>query len=56
MRQKQANLVKCNHRVAKLFILHDVNAMTKALLRLNHEGVGVTGNLLAGLAHHRARS
>ena len=54
LQHEQAKLVKYNHLVANLIILHNVNAMSKVLKRLKHEGVGITEDLLAGLSPYRS--
>jgi hypothetical protein len=48
LQHEQAKLVKYNHLVANLIILHNVNAMSKVVKRLKHEGAGITEDLLAG--------
>lgn len=50
---EQSKLVKYNHLVANLVILHNVNAMTKVLKRLRREGYEVTPDALAGLSPYR---
>ena len=54
LQHERAKLVKYNHLVANLIILHNVNAMSKVLKRLKHEGVGITEELLAGLSPYRS--
>lgn len=56
LQHEQAKLVKYKHLVANLIILHNVNvnAMSKVVKRLKHEGVGITEDLLAGLSPYRS--
>lgn len=51
LQHEQAKLVKYNHLVTNLIILH--NAMSKVVKRLKHKGVEITDDLLAGLPPYR---
>jgi TnpA family transposase len=53
LKHEQIKLVKYNHLVANLVILHNVNAMTKVLKRLKREGYDISPALLAGLSPYR---
>lgn len=49
-RHEQAKIVKYNHLVANLIILHNVNTMTKGIKKLQREGVEVTPEMLDGFS------
>ncbi|MDB4222939.1 Tn3 family transposase [Granulosicoccus sp.] len=53
LRHEQIKLVKYDHLVANLIILHNVNAMTKVIKRLKRAGFELTPELLAGLSPYR---
>ena len=53
LRHEQIKLVKYNHLVANLIILHNVNAMTKVIKRLKRAGFEMSPELLAGLSPYR---
>ena len=50
LRFAQSKMVRFNHLVSNLIILHNVDAMTKALRKLKREGVHVNERLLAKLS------
>ena len=52
-RYEQRKIIKHNHLVANLVILHNVNAMTKVLSELSAEGYPLTAETVAGLAPYR---
>lgn len=49
-RHEQAKIVKYNHLVANLIILHNVNSMTKGIRKLQREGVEVSPEMLDGFS------
>ena len=53
LRHEQTKIVKYNHLVANLIILHNVNTMTKVLKRLKRNDFDVTPELLAALSPYR---
>ncbi len=53
LRHEQRKIIKYNHLVANLVILHNVNAMTQVLNDLKAEGFEVTAELAAGLGPYR---
>ncbi len=53
MRHEQRKIIKYNHLVANLVILHNVEGMTKVLKNLQDEGVEITQELLAALSPYR---
>jgi TnpA family transposase len=53
IRHEQRKVIKYNHLVANLVILHNVDGMTRVLKALKEEGVEVTPEVLAGLAPYR---
>lgn len=53
LRHEQRKIIKYNHLVANLVILHNVNAMTQVLNDLKEEGFEVTAELTAGLGPYR---
>lgn len=56
LRHEQRKIVKYNHLVANMVILHNVVRMTKILTELRLEGVEVTQEMLAGLKPYRLES
>lgn len=46
LRAEQSKIIKYNHLVANLIVLHNVNAMTRAFRKLKREGHQVTSELL----------
>ena len=55
LRHEQRKIIKYNHLVANLVILHNVNAMTQVLNDLKEEGFEVTAELAAGLGPYRTK-
>ena len=53
LRHEQVKIVKYNHLVANLIVLHNVNAMTKVLKRLKRNDFDVTPEMLAALSPYR---
>jgi TnpA family transposase len=53
IRHEQRKLVKYNHLVVNLIILHNVHNMTIVLRRLREEGITITQEVLAGLSPYR---
>jgi TnpA family transposase len=53
VRHEQRKIIKYNHLVANLVILHNVNGMTTILNELKQEGFEMTEELVAGLAPYR---
>ncbi|NOR42035.1 MAG: Tn3 family transposase [Gammaproteobacteria bacterium] len=53
LRHEQVKIVKYNHLVANLIVLHNVNAMTKVLKRLRRNDFDVTPEMLAALSPYR---
>ncbi len=53
VRHEQRKIIKYNHLVANLVILHNVNGMTTILNELKREGFEMTEELVAGLAPYR---
>lgn len=50
LRHEQAKIIKYNHLIANLIILHNVNAMTRVIKRLKRNDLDVTPELLASLS------
>ena len=50
LRHEQAKIVKYNHLVANLIILHNVNAMTKGIKKLQREGIEISSEMLGGFS------
>lgn len=55
IRHEQQKVVKYNHLVANMVILHNVVGMTKVLTELRDEGVEITPEILGGLAPYRIK-
>ena len=53
MRHEQRKIIKYNHLVANMVILHNVEGMTKVLKNLQDKGVEITQELLAALSPYR---
>ncbi|MDE1465851.1 Tn3 family transposase [Spartinivicinus poritis] len=53
IQHEQRKIIKYNHLVANLVILHNVNNMTRVLNELKKEGFDITTELVAGLAPYR---
>lgn len=53
IRHEQRKVIKYNHLVANMIILHNVDGMTKVLKELRDEGHDITEEVLAGLAPFR---
>jgi TnpA family transposase len=53
IRHEQRKVIKYNHLVANMFILHNVVGMTRVLQELRDEGTEITLEILAGLAPFR---
>lgn len=53
LKHAQSKMLKYNHLVANLVILHNTNAMTKAIKKMKREGFKVTPEMLAGTAPYR---
>jgi TnpA family transposase len=50
---EQNKIIKFNHLVSNMVILHNVNTMTNVIRKLQRQGVVVTPELLAGLSPYR---
>jgi len=55
LRHEQSKIIEYNHLVANLIILHNFNAMTRAIKRMRREGFEVTSEQLAELSPYRTR-
>lgn len=53
VRHEQRKIIKYNHLVANLVILHNVEAMTNVIKELQKEGVQITQEVLKGLSPYR---
>jgi TnpA family transposase len=53
IRHEQRKVIKYNHLVANMLILHNVERMTRAMKDMQAEGWALTPELLAGLAPYR---
>lgn len=53
IRHEQVKVIKYNHLVANMIILHNVAGMSQVLKELRDEGLDITGEVLAGLAPFR---
>ena len=53
IRHEQRKLVKYNHLVVNLIILHNVHNMTIVLRKLREEGITITPEVLAALSPYR---
>ncbi|MBI2747416.1 MAG: Tn3 family transposase [Burkholderiales bacterium] len=53
IRHEQRKVIKYNHLVANMIILHNVVGMTRVLQELRDEGVEITPEILAGFAPFR---
>ena len=53
LRHEQVKIIKNNHLVANLIVLHNVNAMTKVLKRLKRSNFEITPELLPALSPYR---
>jgi TnpA family transposase len=53
LHHEQRKVIKYNHLVANLVILHNVVNMSKVLKQLQNEGISVSQEILAGLAPYR---
>ena len=53
LKHAQSKMLKYNHLVANLVILHNTNAMTKAIKKMKREGFKVTPEMLSGTAPYR---
>ena len=53
LRHEQRKVIKYNHLVANMVILHNVVGMSTVLKRLRQQGVEITPEVLAGLAPYR---
>jgi TnpA family transposase len=53
MRHEQRKVVKYNHLVANMIILHNVHEMTRVLKRIQSQGYVLTEQVLKGLAPYR---
>jgi len=50
---EQRKIIKYNHLVANVEILHNVEVMTRAIKELQEEGMQITQEVLAGLSPYR---
>lgn len=50
LRHEQRKIIKYNHLVANMVILHNVVGMSRVLKDMREEGVAITPEMLAGLA------
>ncbi len=50
---EQDKIIKFNHLVSNMVVLHNVNNMTKVIRKLKREGFDVSPELLAGLSPYR---
>lgn len=55
LRHEQRKIVKYNHLVANLLILHNVNSITEILQGLTKEGYQITPEILAALSPYRTQ-
>ena len=55
IRHEQRKVIKYNHLVANMIILHNVVGMTRVLQELRDEGIDITLDILAGLAPFRTQ-
>jgi TnpA family transposase len=53
VRHEQRKIIKYNHLVANMVILHNVEAMTRVIRELQEEGMQITQEVLAGLSPYR---
>jgi len=53
LRHEQCKVIKYNHLVANMIILHNVVGMSKALKRLQSDGVSINEEILSHLAPYR---
>ncbi|NOS73560.1 MAG: Tn3 family transposase, partial [Methyloglobulus sp.] len=53
IRHEQRKVIKYNHLVANMVILHNVHQMTKVLKAMQNEGYALNEQLLNGLAPYR---
>lgn len=53
LRHEQQKVIKYNHLVANMVILHNVVSMSRVLKQLQAEGVEINQEILAGLAPYR---
>jgi len=53
VRYEQRKIIKYNHLVANMVILHNVEAMTGVIKELQSEGMQITQEVLAGLSPYR---
>jgi len=56
VRHEQRKIIKYNHLVANMVILHNVEAMTRVLSELIDEGYPIDEDILAGFAPYRTES
>lgn len=56
LRHEQRKIIKYNHLVANLLILHNVATMTKTLGELMHKGYSIDDRILAKLSPFRRRN
>ena len=50
---EQRKLIKYSHLVANMLCLHNVQAMTREIIRMRSEGIQITPGLLAYLSPYR---
>jgi len=55
LRLEQRKIIKYSHLVANLLILHNVEAMTRILSQLTHEGYKLSETTLAALSPYRRK-
>lgn len=53
VRHEQRKIIKYNHLVANMVILHNVEAMTGVIKEMQAEGMQITQEVLAGLSPYR---
>lgn len=53
VRHEQRKIIKYNHLVANMVILHNVETMTRVIKELQGDGMPITQEVLAGLSPYR---
>jgi TnpA family transposase len=53
VRHEQRKIIKYNHLVANMVILHNVEGMTRAIKKLQSEGIEITHEILCALSPYR---
>ncbi|WP_081622863.1 Tn3 family transposase [Marinobacter gelidimuriae] len=55
LRHEQQKVVKYNHLVANMLILHNVEALSRVLREMAAEGIAITEDVLKALSPYRTR-